>query len=270
MSQVSKSHTVAPSRLAGLLATGLIAGLPLLFAGPALAAAPQVEFSGGGLGLLACGSRPSTGEVTVAAESTVTFVNRLSQGATLRVNGRDSKWVPQNSGIKMLFHRGPVEITMVPDCTLNLSKSFDPVSVNVISANDGTAPSASPSGSGSSVGGGNGTGQGATPNGYSRGNGTSGTAGTRSPDGSGQQSPSGAPITPADGGVNSANPGTVEKPAASSGQGLAAEPVAAAQAAGGGGPNGLLALIATVCVVGVSAGAIRAIAAQRATRTGVA
>nr|MDT0663126.1 hypothetical protein [Micromonospora sp. DSM 115978] len=36
------------------------------------------------------------------------------------------------------------------------------------------------------------------------------------------------------------------------------------------GPTGLLALLAAVCVVGVSAGAIRAITAQRATRTVVA
>ena len=78
-------------------------------------------------------------------------------------------------------------------------------------------------------------------------------------------------MSPADGGVGPSDTGTLEGPVTAEGeQGLAAEPVVAAQATSGTGPNGLLALIATVCVVGVSAGAIRAIVAQRATRTGVA
>jgi hypothetical protein len=264
MSQTTRGHTVTPSRVGALLASGLIAGLPLLVGDPAVAAATQVDFSGGGAGVLACGSRPSTGEVTVTAESTIVFVNKLGQGATLRVNGQDSVRVGDNQSAEMRFHRGPVEITMAPDCLLNLSKDFTPVSVNVLSPSTGAAPTASPSQSGSS-GGGHGSGTSSKPPGPSS------TAGTRSPDGRGQQSPSGAPISPADGGVSSPNAGTVEGPAAAGGeQGLAAEPVAAAQTSGGSGPNGLLALIATVCVVGVSAGAIRAIVAQRATRTSVA
>jgi hypothetical protein len=58
-------------------------------------------------------------------------------------------------------------------------------------------------------------------------------------------------------------------PPISPGTGTAADPEAAVPAGGtgsGGGPNGLLALIATVCVAGVSAAAIRAILAQRSPR----
>jgi hypothetical protein len=49
--------------------------------------------------------------------------------------------------------------------------------------------------------------------------------------------------------------------------GANAEPLASVEPVRTGGSTGLLALIATVCAVGVSAGAIRAIIAQRATRT---
>jgi hypothetical protein len=264
MSQTTRGHTNL-SRIGAALASGLVAGLPLLFGGPASAAAPRVDFSGGGAGVLACGSRPDTGEVTVTAESTIVFVNKLGQGATLRVNGQDSVRVGDSQSAELRFHRGPVEITMVPDCLLNLNRNFTPVSVNVLSPSTGTAPTVSPSqGGGSSTGNGSGSGT------SSKANGAGGTAGKRSPDSRGQQSPSGVPISPADGGVSSPGAGTVEGPAASGEQGLAAEPVATAQTSDGSGPNGLLALIATVCVVGVSAGAIRAIVAQRATRTGVA
>ncbi|MGK5679887.1 hypothetical protein [Actinoplanes sp. URMC 104] len=50
----------------------------------------------------------------------------------------------------------------------------------------------------------------------------------------------------------------------------AAEPVAALEPMQDEGPRGLLALIAAVCVVGVSVGAIRSIVSQRANRAGIA
>lgn len=50
----------------------------------------------------------------------------------------------------------------------------------------------------------------------------------------------------------------------------AAEPVAAMEPVSQSRPIGLLALIASVCAVGVGVGAIRAIVSQRASRTGVA
>jgi hypothetical protein len=50
----------------------------------------------------------------------------------------------------------------------------------------------------------------------------------------------------------------------------AAEPVAAMQPMTDSQPIGLLAVIASVCVVGVAVGAIRAIVSQRASRTNMA
>lgn len=49
--------------------------------------------------------------------------------------------------------------------------------------------------------------------------------------------------------------------------GLAAEPLEPIEPVRDSGPTGLLALVAAICVVGVTAGAVRAIIAQRATRT---
>lgn len=61
-----------------------------------------------------------------------------------------------------------------------------------------------------------------------------------------------------------------QPPAPAMADGPAAEPMGSVEPLSDGEPIGLLALTATVCVVGVSAGAIRAIMAQRITRTLVA
>jgi hypothetical protein len=59
-------------------------------------------------------------------------------------------------------------------------------------------------------------------------------------------------------------------PAASPSNMAAAEPVAAMAPMRDGGPIGLLAVVAMVCAVGVAAGAIRAIASERASRATIA
>lgn len=266
---VSTSASRFAVRTASAVAAGVIAGFPLLVAGPAAAASPEVEFSGGGLGLLACGSRPSDGDLTVAAESTVSFVNKLGQNATLRINGRDASRVGQNAEAEVLFHRGTVRVEMVPDCTLNLNNNFESVSVKVLTPGGTQPPSSSPAGSAQPPVGG--------PAGQEAGDATSGqgddsgTDESKSPDDPDRASPSGSPSAPAEGGASPSDAGTVEGPAASDdGEGLAAEPVVTVPTSVERGPNGLLAIIAVVCLIGVAAGAIRAIIAQRATRTGIA
>jgi hypothetical protein len=71
---------------------------------------------------------------------------------------------------------------------------------------------------------------------------------------------------------SAARPGAAEGRALASARpsGPAVEPTGSVEPIRDGGLTGLLALVATVCVVGVSAGAIRAIIAQRTTRTIVA
>jgi hypothetical protein len=76
----------------------------------------------------------------------------------------------------------------------------------------------------------------------------------------------------ADSGQAGAGQGSGEQ--GSGGQGAAepaaAEPVAAMEPMSDGGPIGLLALIAAVCVLGVGSASIRAIVSQRANRARIA
>lgn len=266
MSRYTRERTV---RVGAILATGVVAGLPLLVAGPASAATTQVSFTrGGGLEALSCNSSPSEASVTVPAESTVTFTNRLGTDATLRIDGRDATEVKSDESTDVLFHRGPVQVALVPDCSLlALSKSFETVSVDVVRAGENPAkpPAREPAEPGSQAPGG-----GSSGGGSSSGSST-GTDESPAARGSASASPSSSPSAPADGDASSPDAGTVEGPEAPGGeQGLAAEPLSPVRASSERGPNGLLAIIAAVCVVGVSAGAIRAIAAQRASRTRVA
>jgi hypothetical protein len=253
------------SRLGMTLAMGVVAALPLLAAGPAApawAASPRVEFSRG-VGLLSCDSKPSDRDLTVPAESRVIFVNKLRDDATLRIDGRDAARVQEDGSSEVLFHRGTVRVEMVPDCGLSLSSDVEAVSVTVV-APGGSASGPSSSGparsSGSSP-------TGASPAQSSRGSHRAGTDGSASPDGSASASASEAP---AGGGATSPDAGAGQGPAAGGDEGVAAEPVSTETGSGKNGPNGLLTIIAVGCIVGVSAGAIRAIAAQRATRTSVA
>src|SRR4051812_10890010 len=137
-------------RLAAGLGLGLLLGVPAL-AAPALAlvepeAQPQVEFNGGGLGLLLCGSRPDRASVTVKSESRVVFVNNIGQGATLQIDGESGGPIADGQAVEVQFHHGPVAIAMVPDCILNLggNGSYEPVTVNVTrSASTGSSGSKS-------------------------------------------------------------------------------------------------------------------------------
>ncbi|WP_213451086.1 hypothetical protein [Rhizomonospora bruguierae] len=276
-------------RVAAAASAVALAGVPLLLstAAPAYAdsdsaqesdSGSEVVFDGGGLGLLSCGSRPSVSDLTVPAESTVRFVNRLNQGATLRLDGRDAARVPRGGVRPVLFHRGPVRVEMVPDCLANVGSKYGATIVEVervdratpgtTGAPTGAAPSSgagtgssAPSPAGSSPGGvpGRRT-PGAARTSHGAGDGTG-----VNPDGTPSAPPSPAAVAaPGDGGSPAAGGATVDENAPQGG--WAAEPVAAGEPVGDTGPVGLLALIATVCVVGVSIGTIRAIITKRATR----
>ncbi|MEV4412435.1 hypothetical protein [Catellatospora sp. NPDC049609] len=261
-------------RAAAFAAAGLLAGLPLLGAHPATAAepeaAPGVSFSGGGLGLLLCGSKPATPKITVAAESKVKLTNGLGQGATLQIDGKDSASVSDGQTVEVQFHRGPVKVAMVPECLLNLNPTFEPLTVEVVSKatsapgnpGGGQSPSSSPSKKPSSKPSPKASAQpnrdpqpGRTPNGPEA-----------STDAELPASPDG-PLFTEPTGSGDELPDAEESPSVSLvGPGGEKMDPKASTSSPDKGPIGLLAIIATVCVVGVSAGAIRAIIAQRATR----
>jgi hypothetical protein len=125
-----------------------------LVAGPALAAAPAyardghqegpemghqdgqtVSFTGGSLlGMLVCRSEPSEGRLTIPAESRVMFVNRLGQNATLRVNGQALVQVGPNQAAPVVFHHGPVTVSMTFSCGAGVVTQFSSTSVSVTGA----------------------------------------------------------------------------------------------------------------------------------------
>ncbi|MBO0870560.1 MAG: hypothetical protein J2P15_18550, partial [Micromonosporaceae bacterium] len=116
--------------LGGAVAVAAIALLP---AAPATAATPSVTFNGscGVLGVLAPASVPNPSSVSVPAGSAVTFVNGLSQVADLRLDNQSSSSVPAGGSITKVFEHGPVAVSMVPGCLLNLLAAVKAVTVTV-------------------------------------------------------------------------------------------------------------------------------------------
>jgi hypothetical protein len=254
------------ARVAAAAATLLSAALTV-GASPAYAAptgGPAVEFSGGSvLSLLVCKSEPNAGRVSIPAETRVSFVNRLGQGATLRIDGKPVAQVGANQAVPVVFHYGPVNVAMTFSCGVGVVEEFKSVGVTVTrpAAQDGTRPIPAP---GATV----------TPR-----TGTVPASTGRSPRGAaGGGTGEGVPTD--EGGTEPVDPSLLGPDATASPVGAAAAPstdnrvyVEAAVPASGtprNGPAGLLALVAAVCVVGVGMAAIRAIIAQRSTRTGIA
>jgi hypothetical protein len=181
---------------------------------PARKSDREIVFTGGGSLHVRCTAAPGVPSVTVPAENTLRVVNNTGRRARLMLDGLAQGEISEGSAGEVLFHRGPVSLSLRPMC---LSVAASPVRVEV-------ATSAPPG------------------------------PGTTGPAGAGPAS---------SGGVSRVPPG-------GRADGPAAEPAASVEPLSRGGPVGLLALTAAVCVVGVSAGAIRAIMAQRTTKTIVA
>ncbi|GAA0810680.1 hypothetical protein [Spirilliplanes yamanashiensis] len=266
----------------------------------------QIVFNGGGLLGLSCVARPDVRSITVPADSTVRVVNRTGYRARLLLDGATQGEIQNESSAEVLFRRGPVTLKLKPSCVLSEESRTVRVSVEPARAEptpspeapaaagdpepapsvSAPAPGTLPDGGGTS--GGTGV-RGGMPNavpGPQRSSGaglpdsglSGGSGGTAARPGATAQagrpvvvpgmppgenpllvpgpptldlSPAGAP----DGGLPTAADGS-----------MAAEPVAALDPLTETGPVGLLAIIATVCAAGVTAGAIRAIVSQRANR----
>jgi hypothetical protein len=282
-------------------AAAALVGAPLLAGSTASAeSAGTVTFSGG-CGLLGSGlganSTPDAAQVSVPAGSGVRFANQLGQPATLRLDGDAAAEVPAGGTADVVFHNGPVSASMEVSCLLGTPAGTVTVEVSQVAApppqpgSGGSAAPPSPPSSGTSAGAGT-----SSQGGSSAGAGA--PAGTDSGDQSwagwwpGVQAPPpagqpddaepqdgrseptrggerhtrwGIEVEPADSGGTSGDPATVDAESAS--DELAAEQLSRTSgSASEDGPIGLLALIAAVCVVGVSAGAVRALVTQRANR----
>jgi hypothetical protein len=257
-------------RAAGLAVAGVLVALPLF--GSAALAAPDsqdVAFGGGGPGALLCSSTPATPSITVPADSKLRLTNNLGQAATLQIDGQDAASVAKGASVDVRFHRGPVLVAMAPQCPLNLNRSFKTLTVEVTPRTAAPAPPSTPVVTGGPRAG---TSQ-APADGKSspRPTGASATTTTGDDDEAVVPVPSGDPLFPDE--ISALPASGVETPAGTeppatvvNADGSQVQALTGREAPVDNGPIGLLAIIATVCVVGVSAGAIRAIIAQRATR----
>ncbi|MDQ7907057.1 hypothetical protein RB614_21325 [Phytohabitans sp. ZYX-F-186] len=259
------------NRAAATAVAALFAAMPLLVTSAAQAApareplpaesGEEVVFNGDrGLLGVSCTANPSTNSVTVPAETTLRVVNNTGYRAKLLLDGASQGEIADGGAAPVIFYRGPVQLGLKPSCMISDESA---VRVEVVPAPDPTTPSAKPRTS--------------SPR-------PSAGGSSREPR---QEEPDAVPSTapapsldetetpePATAGEDGGNLGdalaTVDETSGTADEGVAAEALSSVQPVRKSGPIGLLALIATVCVVGVTAGAIRAIIAQRATRTGVA
>jgi hypothetical protein len=116
----------------------LLAGGVLLHPEPAGAGqTPTVTFHGG------CGySTPDAPALSVPVEGLVVFVNHLGTAATLLVDGRPAGTLHANDQVSVVFHHGPVAVTLVPAC--RSATTAQPVRVTVGAQFPAVAASPSP------------------------------------------------------------------------------------------------------------------------------
>lgn len=241
------THRAASMALAALFATA-----PLAFGTAAHAGAPvhgggsAVTFNGAGLLVVARTSTASANSLTVPAKSALRVVNSTRDGATVLLDQPATGEIARGADAELLSHEGLVSLALKPGSVF--AKTFSvPVHVVAPPTVRQAAPPAVNLAASATIGGNTTSGSGGT------------TAGAGPPNAAAQPEVQADPER-AGGGETSAAP--------DAGTDITAgEPPASVERLSETGRTGLLAMIATVCVVGVSAGAIRAIAAQRATRT---
>jgi hypothetical protein len=141
------------SRQFRLKATG-VALAALFVVGPLVvngtASADRVEsahdlvFSGSGRNLLglSCVAEPRSKAVRVEAGSTLRVVNDTGHAADLRLDGVSKGELADESATEVLFRRGPVEVTLMPNCML--AAPSDPVVVSVAPLPSPSVPAPAP------------------------------------------------------------------------------------------------------------------------------
>lgn len=246
----------APRSRTGTAVVLLAVGLVLVLSGPAGPTAPAfaetdqptVSFVGDGPAPLACSSVPTPANLTVKQNTRVVLANFTGADATATIGDGQTVAVADGKAISVRLKVGSYTITMTPDCletynvvaiVVTVVKAVAPPPPSPVPSPPARPDAAGPPSSGPAVG--------------------ASTAGTG---GSSSLSPAGAPVA---GGPASGS--GVAEPADADTSGPDVQEAAAVRPDNrpDGRGNRLLAVIAAICVFGVTSAIIRAIVAQRAT-----
>ena len=255
--------TLSLRRRSALVLAGVVATAPLWLAAAAHAADQVVTFHGTPdftASTVSCPSTPDRPTLQVNPGETVDFVNQLGVGATLTSStGHQNLGNGQMVPVTFAASSAPILIEMLPHCPLDvgvhdvlrvtvLAPAPDPSTSASASASvpaAGPAPSASP-------------GRSHSPTPTQRPGSTKHTPKHR-------VTPSRSPLVSGAGNGGDADPAGPSADPEPSGAVHFGDPISATPTSGGA--SGLLTLIATVSVGGVTAAVIRAIVAHRATRS---
>ncbi len=262
-------------RSAPLLAVVAAAVLGLIILSPWAWAAeptsPTVTFTATGVVPLSCGSRPDVSSLTVPEGTTFIVANDIGTGAWLRVGAEPVLELPSGSGVLLALSAGQHEVRLAPNCVITNLDRAQAVTVTVTAAApESPSPSASPPAAPASApppSAPPASGQPQSPDQPQSSGQPSGAPST--PPGSGIDIPAGATVTPTQGlggtaTASNGSPGLVASPPADGGTMALGRPAvitATEVDLGGRNPKDvrLLAIIATICVLGVTAAVIRSI-----------
>lgn len=231
-------RTHRPRRLA-LVAAGLLVGAPVLWGSAALAQSPDRVTYTGGCHATPAGVSADPEHISVAAGATLELVNDLDRPAVLSLNGEEAVELPPGAAVGVALHQGPVTATMQITCpTGDLTVSAG-IEVTTPAAADPADRGAGSPGAGEDTV----PAEALTPRLDDRGRPNEGGDAGRSPD---------------------AEPATGD---GDEGEITDAQVAQVSDSGWGSGPEGPLAVIAAVCVVGASVAAVRALMVRRTVRT---
>lgn len=246
-----------PSRVRlGLAVLAIVSGLVVLGIEPGYAEVEQlvITFNGGGTAPLICPSHPDRGTVSVNLGRPVVLANLTGADATVDIGADAPVAVPNGRGVSVELAVGTHVLRMVPKCLLlgDIGRAVVTVSKGASAPPPTGNPGPTPNPT--------------VPNPASSDRPGPGTApeSDRGPD---QVPASGTASTgPGPGGPGAAPTGSPPGPGGFDQTTVEVLPVAVGRAPDRHGSR-LLAIVAAICALGVTAGIIRAIVTYRATRT---
>jgi hypothetical protein len=126
----------------GLLTAAVVVGVSAAYADPT-EEGPTVTFSGAGPVPLVCASRPDVSGITIGEGSRVTLINQTGTAARVDVGNRHGVFTVDNgAGVALRLSQGQHAVRLVPDCATS-ADNVDAVTVDVVEVPDRGRPTPS-------------------------------------------------------------------------------------------------------------------------------